>query len=135
MSSATAELQKAIFARLADDSALATVLGGVRIHDHAPANMAFPHVTFGRTSVYDWSTSTESGAEQLLTLHVWSKAKGKKETLEALAAIEAALAPADLGLDGFRLVNLRLEFQDIRYDEDIAVHHGLLRYRAVTEPA
>ena len=59
-------------------------LVGTRIFDHAPANVAFPYITFGRTSVYDWSTGTESGTEQLFTLHVWSKAKGKKEVLEIM---------------------------------------------------
>jgi hypothetical protein len=30
---------------------------------------------------------------------------------------------------------MRLEFAEERYDEDLSVHHGLLRFRAVTEPA
>ena len=54
MSSAV-ELQKAVFEALAGDAALAALIG-TRIFDHAPANVAFPYVTFGRTSIYDWST-------------------------------------------------------------------------------
>ena len=38
-------------------------------------------------------------------------------------------------LDGHTLVNMTLEFAEARYDEDLSVHHGLLRFRAVTEPA
>ena len=129
-----AELQKAIFEALAADAGLTTALGGPRIHDHAPANVAFPYVTFGRTSVYDWSTGTESGTEQLLTLHVWSKAKGKAETLAIMELARRALHDKDLALEGHRLINLRAEFEEARYDEDLAVHHGLLRFRAVTEP-
>ena len=39
-----------------------------------------------------------------------------------------------LPLDGHALVNLRLEYSEIRFDDDQSVYHGLLRFRAVTEP-
>ena len=42
MTAPAAELQKAIFEALAADAGLTTALGGPRIHDHAPANVAFP---------------------------------------------------------------------------------------------
>ncbi|RLP25304.1 DUF3168 domain-containing protein [Mesorhizobium sp. YM1C-6-2] len=127
-----AELQKAIFGALGANAAL-TALVGTRILDHAPANVAFPYITFGRTSVYDWSTGTESGAEQLFTLHVWSKAKGKKEALEIMDLVRGTLHDAALELEGHNLVNLRLEFSEARYDDRNEAHHGLLRFRAVTE--
>ena len=37
-------------------------------------------------------------------------------------------------LDEHALVNLQLEFAEVRFDDDISVHHGLLRFRAVMEP-
>ena len=134
MSAPAAELQKAIFTRLGEDPALVGLLGGAKVFDHIPANAPFPYITFGRTSVYDWSTDTESGTEQLFTLHVWSKAKGKAETLAIMELARRALHDKDLALEGHRLINLRAEFEEARYDEDLAVHHGLLRFRAVTEP-
>ena len=127
-----AELQKAIFEALAANGPLA-VLVGTRVFDHAPANAAFPYITFGGTSVYDWSTGTESGTEQLFTLQVWSKAKGKKEALEIMEIARATLHDAALELEGHKLVNLRLEFSDARYDDRNEAHHGLLRFRAVVE--
>ncbi|NGO53622.1 DUF3168 domain-containing protein [Allomesorhizobium camelthorni] len=133
MTAPAAELQKAVFEALAADAAVTALLGGGKIYDHAPANVAFPYLTFGRTSIFDWSTGTESGTEQLFTLHVWSKAKGKKETLAIMEAVRALLDDAALELDEHHLVNMRLEFAEARYDEDLSVHHGLLRFRAVTE--
>ena len=130
--SSAAELQKAIFGALSGNPALAGLVGP-RIHDHAPANVAFPYITFGRTSVYDWSTATESGAEQLFTLHVWSKGKGKKEALAIMELARQTLHDAPLEMEGHRLVNLRLEFSEARYDDRNEAHHGLLRFRAVTE--
>ena len=42
------------------------------------------------------------------------------------------LAGSPLFLEGGHPVDLRLEFAEARYDQDLAVYHGLLRYRAVT---
>jgi hypothetical protein len=130
--SSAAELQKAVFDALGANTALAGLIG-TRVLDHAPGNVAFPYITFGRTSVYDWGTGTESGTEQLFTLHVWSKGKGKKETLEIMELARETLHDAALDLDGHRLVNLRLEFSEAMYDDRNEAHHGLLRFRAVTE--
>ena len=133
MTAPASELQKAIFEALKGDAGLTALLGGAKVHDHAPANVVFPYITFGRTSIYDWSTGTESGTEQLFTLHVWSKEKGRKETLDIMEAVQARLGGAPLALDQHHLVNLQFEFAEARYDEDLAVYHGLLRYRAVVE--
>jgi hypothetical protein len=135
MTAAAADLQKALFEALKGDAALVAVLGGGKVFDHAPANVAFPYITFGRTSVYDWSTDTESGTEQLFTLHVWSKARGKGEALGIMEIVMRRLGTGALALDRHHLVNLTLEFAEARYDEDLSVHHGLLRYRAVMEEA
>ncbi|MCO5063118.1 MAG: DUF3168 domain-containing protein [Rhizobiaceae bacterium] len=133
MASAAAELQMAIFAALKGDDTLVDALGGPKIYDHTRSDAAFPYVTFGRTSVYDWSTGTEIGTEHLFTVHVWSKAKGKKETLDIMGIIEARLNDQPLAMTGFRLVNLRQEFAETRFDEDQSVTHGLLRFRAIIE--
>ena len=121
MTSAAIELQKAVFAALSGDAALTAALGASRIHDHAPANVAFPYITFGRTTVYDWSTGTEEGGEHIFTIHVWSKAKGKAEALEIMGIVKAIMHDADLALDAHRLVNLRSEFEEVRYNEDLSV--------------
>ncbi|TKT81229.1 DUF3168 domain-containing protein [Aquamicrobium sp. LC103] len=135
MTSPAIELQKTIFAALSTDAALAEAMGGVRIFDHAPANVAFPYISFGHTSVYDWSTSTESGTEHLFTLHVWSKAKGKAEALKIMELARTRLHDTMLEMPGHALVNLRAEFEETRFDDDLSVYRGILRFRAVIEPA
>ncbi len=133
MTSAAADLQKALFTALSGDAQLSALIGD-KVFDRAPADVAFPYLTFGRTSVFDWSTGTDSGTEQLFTLHIWSKAKGKKETLEIMEAIQDRLAQP-LVLENHHLVDLRFEYAEARFDDDLSVHHGLLRFRAVTEEA
>lgn len=134
MASPAVDLQKAIHGLLTADAALVAKLGGQKVFDATPPNAAFPYVSFGRTSIYDWSTGTESGTEQLFTIHVWSKAKGKTETLEIMETIRQLIDAAPPELDDHALVNLQLEFAEVRFDDDISVHHGLLRFRAVMEP-
>lgn len=133
MTSPAAELQKAIHAVLTADEGVTGLLGGRRIHDFAPERARFPYVTIGRTSVYDWSTSDDSGTEHLVTLHVWSRARGKAEAHAVIEAIEKALADFSPVLDGHRLVGLFREFSEVYYDEDMQLQHGLLRFRALLE--
>ncbi len=135
MSSAALELQKAIYAALSSSAALTGALGADRIHDHAPAHLAFPYVTFGRSTMTEWATSTEDGHEHIFTVHVWSNARGKSQALGIMAIIRAILHDAELSVADHDLVNLRQEFEEVRYDADNDVYHGTLRYRAVTEPS
>ena len=135
MSSANWALQTSIQARLAADTAVVGLLGGPRVYDDVPRGAAFPYVTFGLTSEKDWSTGTEDGAEHVMTLHVWSRAPGRHEAADIIAAIRGALHDRQLALAGHRLVNLRQEFADARRDPDGETFHGIVRLRAVTEPA
>jgi dsDNA-binding SOS-regulon protein len=126
-------LQKALFQALDADGSLSAALGGAKLFDHVPENIPFPYVTFGRTSVYDWVTGRKKDAEQLFTLHFWSKSEARKEMLDVMDMVSARLQDAALALDEHHRVNLRLEFTEVRYDEDLSACHGLLRFRAVTE--
>lgn len=128
-------LQQSIFATLAADAPLVGLLGAVRIYDDVPQGAAFPYLTFGHSIARDWSTGSEDGDEHILTLHVWSQARGKKEAHAIMDAVREALHDQALSLAGHRLVNLRHEFSEARRDPDGAVVRGITRYRAVTEPA
>jgi hypothetical protein len=134
MPSASFALQAAVFAALADDAPLTSLLGEVRIYDDVPPRPAYPYLTFGRSSERDWSTGTDAGTEHVLTLHVWSMAAGRKEAQAIAAAAEAALHDRALTLAGHRLVNLRHEYSEVRRDADGETIHGIIRFRAVTEP-
>lgn len=135
MSAPGLDLQKAVFEALAGDAALVAALGGAKVHDLAPADIAFPYATFGQTRVYDWSTGTESGSEHVFTLHIWSRAGGRKQALGIMELVHARLHDAGLALEGHHLVNLRQEYAETRYDEDLGVHHGIMRFRAAIERA
>lgn len=127
-------LQQAIHQVLAGDATLTALLGGADIFDDVPADRAFPYVTIGQTVARDWGTATEDGREHLVTLHAWSREGGRREANEIIAAIDAALAAGPVAVAGHDLVSLRYEFSEARRDPDGETFHGIVRYRAVTEP-
>lgn len=133
MPSASFALQKALFQTLSSDGAVVAALGGARVYDDVPKRAEFPYLTFGQTTERDWSTATEPGHEHIVTLHVWSRGRGRREADEILALAGAALHDQPLTLEGFRLINLRHEFSDARRDPDGETFHGIARFRAVTE--
>jgi hypothetical protein len=135
MSSAAWSLQQALFACLTADTALVALLGAARVYDDVPQSVEFPYLTVGQSVARDWSTASEEGNEHVLTLHVWSQTKGRAQVHEIMGAARAALHDASLTLVGHRLINLRHEFSEARRDADGETYHGILRFRAVTEPA
>jgi hypothetical protein len=136
MISAAFTLQKAVFEALSADEALTAAMGGKgRLFDGAPYNQDFPFITFGEITSSDWSTGTEAGEDHSLTLHVWSRAGGKKQVFQAAAVIYGLLHDASLQLSGFKLIGLRHQATTVRLGTDGETFHAALRFRAVTEAA
>lgn len=132
---APGDLMQALFLRLKTDASLSALLGGAGLLERANDKAAFPHVTYGRTSAFDLDTGADNNGDQLITLHVWSKAQGEAETRLIMDSIKARLDGAALSIGPRGQTRLSLEFAEARYDEDLAVHHGLLRFRALTQEA
>jgi hypothetical protein len=82
----------------------------------------------------DWSTGAEDGNEHNLTLHIWSRADSALEVYEITQLVRDMLNDQVLSLDDHYLINIRHEFSQARIDPDGETLHGIVRYRAVTEP-
>lgn len=134
MSNSGWALQQSVYAALVDDTTILALLGGPRIYDDVPQGADFPYLTIGQSTIRDWSTSNEDGDEHTLTLHVWSRENGRKQTHAIMGALREALHDRPLALTGHRLINLRHEFSDARREPDGDTYRGIVRYRAVTEP-
>jgi hypothetical protein len=127
-------LQRSIYQTLSNSAALTSRLGGARIYGEAPPSHALPYITLGQTVNLDWSTGNDDGTEHDLTLHIWTSADGDEPVHEIMDTVKTLLHDQPLSLDGHYLVNLRHEFSEARIDPDGEAMHGIVRYRAVTEP-
>ena len=128
------DLQRSIYQTLSNATALTDRLGGARIFSKAPQSQALPYITLGQTVTLDWSTGTELGTEHDLTLHVWTSADSAEEVYDIIEVVKTLLHDQPLSLDEHDLVNLRHEVAEARIDPDGETMHGIVRYRAVTEP-
>ena len=135
MSAASWALQQAIFAALTADATLATLAGNPpRVFDEVPRDALFPFVVIGDDLESNWDTATDSGSQHLLTVHVWSRAGGRKETKLIADAVRAALDNAALTVSGQTLIDIRYQASEFRRESDGQTWHGLIRFRAVLEP-
>jgi len=134
MTSASWALQRSIYQTLSNAPALTARLGGARIFDKAPQGQALPYITLGQTVNLDWSTGSEDGSEHDLTLHIWTSADSAAEVHGIMDTVKTLLHDQPLAMEGHYLVNLRHEFAEARIDPDGETMHGIVRYRAVTEP-
>lgn len=135
MTAASWALQRSIYQVLAGSSELTALLGCEHIYSNPPPAAQLPYITLGQTVNLDWSTGTEDGNEHSLTLHVWSRADSAIEVHEIIQVVRMLLHNQPLELENHYLVNLRHEFTEARIDPDGETMHGIVRYRAVTEPA
>lgn len=127
-------LRSALRALLAQDATLAAMAGAGRIHDDAPRNAALPHIAFGETRWRDWSSVTDKGGEEFLTLEIWSDYQGSREALELAERMTHVIESAtNISTEGVRIVSLRVESLDLRRENAGRLMRASLRLRAVTE--
>ena len=129
-------LRRAILGIVEADPELAELMGGaVRLHDEPPRAAEPVYAVFGEASAEDWSTDTDRGHEQRLTLVVWSKPGSARAGLLAAERLAALLDGAAPALDGHRLVNLRVTAIGSTRDDTTRLARATLTLRAVTEQA
>jgi hypothetical protein len=134
MTAASWAIQRSIYQTLSNSAALTSQLGGARIYDKAPQGHALPYITLGQTVNPDWSTGTDDGSEHDLTFHIWTSADSDEPVHEIMDTVRTLLHDQALSLDGHYLLNVSHAFSEARIDPDGEAMHGIVRYRAVTEP-
>ncbi len=131
--SADRALGAAMRAACLSDTNIAALIGA-RFYDDAPADVAYPYVTFGRFQSRPLDAAAQDACEHVVTLHVWSRHGGRAEALACAHALGARLHNGDLAIAGRRLVLLFVVFTDVFRAGDGLTTHAVLRLRAVTEP-
>lgn len=124
-----AALQQAVFDQLSNYPDMPTV------YDDVPVDAAFPYVVIGEDTHIPFDTDDSLGSESTVTLHVWSRYRGKKEAKEIQALIYDAMTRHPLVLDAHDLITIEFEYSEVVLDPDGITRHGVQRFRAITEQA
>lgn len=127
------DLQAAVYAALTADAALTTLIGAGRIHDHVPPGAELPYVVIGDGTAVDVSGIGIDAQEHTLTIHCWSEASSTLQVKQMVAAVRAALHDVSLTLAAGQCPNIRCDYHETMRDPDGITHHGVLRFRAVTQ--
>jgi hypothetical protein len=131
------DVQKAIYDALAGNSGLASVVTGV--YDNVPqaidsgATSAFPYVTIGEDVNTEWDTDDSTGLQASITIHVWSRVKGRKQVKTLQGMIYDILHRAELSITGYRFVTVEWEQDITMLDADGETQHGVSTYRLTME--
>ncbi|MFN3672651.1 MAG: DUF3168 domain-containing protein [Bosea sp. (in: a-proteobacteria)] len=134
MSDAILALRAAVQTLLERDAALSNLIGPGRIYDEAPRAARGVYAVHGEVEARDWSTGSDTGCEQDVSLVVWAGDSGSvRLALEAAALIALALDEARPALSGHRLVDLRWRSSRLAREPKTGLASVTLRFRAVTE--
>lgn len=134
MSDAILPLRRAIHAHLSADAGLTTLIGTGRVHDEPPRALSGLYVVHGEVTAEDWSTGSDRGCEQKLSLGVWAAdSASSRKALEAAARVVASLESAALSPEGHRLINLTWLSSKLARDPKTHLPTVTLTFRAVTE--
>lgn len=134
MSDAILALRQAIHAHLSDDAELTALIGIGRVHDEPPRASSGLYVVHGEVTAEDWSTGSDRGCEQKLSLIVWAgESASSRQALEAAARIAASLEGAVLSPVGHRLISLGWLSSKLARDPKTHLPTVTLTFRAVTE--
>lgn len=126
-------VQAAVYTRLTADEQLAALITG--IYDYVPEDAVFPYVTVGEAIETPDNTVAGLGRQTVITLHVWTRARGHAKGLTIAARITALLDHQPLTIPGSAHIATRYEFGQTLIDPEPPgdVRHVVLRYRVVTE--
>jgi hypothetical protein len=131
--SAAWALQQAVFAALSADVAVQAAVAG-RIFDAVPETAALPYIVLGEASETSETSTAEAGSSHTLSLHIWSRNGGTRESKEIAGAVRSCLDHAALVLTGHVLIDLAFTAADYARQSDGKTFRAVLRFAASTEP-
>lgn len=134
MSDADWGMQKAIYARLAADDGLKSLIGDpARIYDDAPPDAPFPFLQIGEGRTRDYP-GVDAAVEHDIRIYAFSRYAGRKEVKRMMSCVYDSLHEQAFAVTGRKLVSIRYVFGDVWRRQDGDTYQGVMRYRAVTEP-
>jgi len=131
MSDHSFELQKTIFTTLNSDNTITSTFSAT-VHDHVPQGTSFPYIVIGEETMTDESSAKTLDFNNFtLTIHIFSRNRGRKEAKQIMARIYELLHNQNLSVTGANHINTRFEFSDVIKENDGLTYHGVQRFRTI----
>ena len=123
-------LQNAIFQALNgvvsvpvyDDVASVNATGG---------SEGFPYITIGEDVLSEWGATDTDGAAGSITVHAWSRKRGRREVKVLQGEIYDQLHLAALTITGHSTVLIHWETSSSALDPDGITRHGVQTFRVI----
>lgn len=125
-------IQKAIYDKLSADLSY-DVYDDVPQPRNAGRSLDFPYITIGEDIVTNADTDTVLRAEASITVHVWSRERGRLETKQIQTEIYNSLHRANLTETGYNFVNLNQVNALTQLDADGRTRHGIQEFKLIIE--
>ncbi len=131
-------LQAAVYAKLTADTGAGGLLSTsapkiAGVYDDLPEGQAFPYIVIGDAIEAPWSTMGRDGDEGVITLHIWSQARGFREALMVLDRVNELLDGGALDVGGYSHVATMYESSETLRDPDGVTRHVVARYRVLVQ--
>lgn len=124
----TSELQAALYTKLTGDTTLMALISGV--YDRVPEGATFPYVSIGEIDSQDDSTFSLDAQSVTMTIHTWSRQRGKKQTQQIMARIHDLLHRGSMAISGGYFAGSVHKFSTVLDDPDGLTYHGVARYQS-----
>jgi hypothetical protein len=127
------ELHKAVRDALRGSAALTTLID-TRVYDQPPEKPVFPYVSIGEDEIVDASTTCDVAFEAYVTVHCWSRARGKPELKRCAAAVYDALN-VPLAMTAWTVSEVIFDHTRHQRDPDGVTEHSIVTFRYLIDPA
>ncbi|MDX2623853.1 DUF3168 domain-containing protein [Streptomyces sp. WI03-5b] len=126
-------IQRAIYTTLTEDADLTDAIAAV--YDYLPEDVPYPFVVIGEAIETPDNAHDRYGRQTVVTLHVWTQARGHTPGLTIAKRVTQLLDHQPLTLEGLDHVVTRHEFSQTLTDPEPPgnIRHVVLRYRVITE--
>lgn len=103
------------------------------VYDDVEQAWAFPYFTIGDDTVVDWSVDDADGAIGSVTVHTWSRERGRKQVKALQSEVYTALNRATLTGAGYNFVTSDFVSSESFLDADGKTRHGVQVFNVIIE--
>lgn len=126
-------LQKAMIQALLASAELSALIGPDRVHDDVPPGAKPPYLVLDATSLRPQGGTAADGMEHVVSLALWSAAKGRSQALRSCDAVQLCLGEIVAIDPPHHLVTLEFVSAQLSRQPGTGLYQAQLQFRAFTE--